>query len=129
MSNTNINKLFELGTKYGTDKVYHHEYHDIYDFFLKQFYIASGAMLEIGVDRGNSLNMWLELFTNAHIFGMDIDKESSGERYSIIKGDQSKSDDLQNLCNEAAIQAARENKIHVTSVDFESASERVVAGL
>uniref|UniRef100_A0A6C0JWS9 Methyltransferase n=1 Tax=viral metagenome TaxID=1070528 RepID=A0A6C0JWS9_9ZZZZ len=99
MGDISTNKIYELGTKYETDKVTHHEYHPIYDFFLKQFYNTSGAMLEIGVQHGNSLNMWLELFTNAHIFGMDIDKEYSGERYSIIKGDQSKSDDLQNLCN------------------------------
>ena len=97
MSNTYINKLFEIGTKYNTDKVYHHEYHDIYDFFLKSFYNSSGAMLEIGVQHINSLNMWLELFPNAHIYGMDIDISDTGERYSIIKGDQSTPEDVNNV--------------------------------
>ena len=73
MGDISRNRLYELGTKYNTDKVFHHEYHDIYDFFLKQFYNAPGAMLEIGIQNGNSLNMWLELFPNAHIYGMDID--------------------------------------------------------
>lgn len=97
MSNNSVNMLYELGIKYNTDKVFHHEYHGIYDFFLKQFYNAPGSMLEIGICAGNSLEMWLELFPNAHIYGMDIDKEYSGERYSISKGDQSNINDLQTV--------------------------------
>jgi len=34
-----------------------------------------------------------------------------------------------NLCNEAAILAARGNKEFIESIDFEMASERVMAGL
>jgi AFG3 family protein len=37
--------------------------------------------------------------------------------------------DIHNLCNEAAILAARKNKHFVSSEEFESASERVMAGL
>lgn len=37
--------------------------------------------------------------------------------------------DIANLCNEAAIIAARKNKTMVDSDDFEMATERVVAGL
>lgn len=37
--------------------------------------------------------------------------------------------DISNLCNEAAILAARKNKKFVSSEEFESASERVMAGL
>lgn len=37
--------------------------------------------------------------------------------------------DIANLCNEAAILAARRNKPHVETIDFEMASERVLAGL
>ena len=33
--------------------------------------------------------------------------------------------DIANLCNEAAILAARKNKKHVESIDFEMATERV----
>ena len=37
--------------------------------------------------------------------------------------------DIGNLCNEAAIIAARKNKKSVDSIDFEMATERVLAGL
>ena len=37
--------------------------------------------------------------------------------------------DIANLCNEAAILAARQNKLFIESHDFEMASERVMAGL
>jgi AFG3 family protein len=37
--------------------------------------------------------------------------------------------DIANLCNEAAIMAARKNKSSVETIDFEMASERVIAGL
>eukprot|EP01015_Nassula_variabilis_P012690 TRINITY_DN2032_c0_g1_i2.p1 TRINITY_DN2032_c0_g1~~TRINITY_DN2032_c0_g1_i2.p1 ORF type:complete len:549 (-),score=152.76 TRINITY_DN2032_c0_g1_i2:87-1733(-) len=37
--------------------------------------------------------------------------------------------DISNLCNEAAILAARKNQKHVTTHEFEMASERVMAGL
>lgn len=37
--------------------------------------------------------------------------------------------DIMNLCNEAAILAARKNKKEIESIDFELASERVIAGL
>ena len=37
--------------------------------------------------------------------------------------------DISNLCNEAAIVAARDNKLFVASADFEEATERVIGGL
>lgn len=37
--------------------------------------------------------------------------------------------DIANLCNEAAILAARKNRDFVESIDFELSSERVLAGL
>ena len=37
--------------------------------------------------------------------------------------------DIANLCNEAAILAARKNKNSIETIDFEMASERVIAGL
>ena len=36
--------------------------------------------------------------------------------------------DIQGICNEAAIHAARLNKLHVTEADFDSACEKVLAG-
>lgn len=37
--------------------------------------------------------------------------------------------DIANLCNEAAILAARENKDFVEQIDFEKAQERIMAGM
>jgi AFG3 family protein len=37
--------------------------------------------------------------------------------------------DIANLCNEAAILASRSGKNHVEPIDFELASERILAGM
>jgi hypothetical protein len=87
--NQTDNKLTYYGKKYKTDKVTHHQYDDLYDIFLNKFYDASGCMIEIGIDSGKSLNMWLKVFNKAHIYGMDIDLKYSGERHDVFKTDQS----------------------------------------
>lgn len=97
MSDLSENKIYELGMKYYTDKIYHHEYHNIYHLFLSPFYNYQGALLEIGIQDGNSVNMWRELFPNAYIYGMDINQSSMGEKYHIVKGDQSNQSDLHDL--------------------------------
>lgn len=93
------NQIYDLGVKYDTDKITHHQYHEIYDFFLKSFYNKKGSILEIGIEAGKSLKMWLELFPNAFIYGMDIGGAYSGHRYNVIKGDQSSSHDLLSIKN------------------------------
>lgn len=62
-------------------------------------------------------------FTNPE---SELDKHS--KRLSALSPGFSGAD-LKNLCNEAAILAARENKSFVTIQDFEEASERVLGGL
>lgn len=79
----------ELGNKYKTDKVTHHGYQRFYDFFLKDLRNKSIKMLEIGIHRQCSLNMWLEYFKDSFVYGIDIGVEEKGDRYHIIKGDQS----------------------------------------
>jgi len=91
------NRIQELGVKYGTDKITHHQYHLCYETFLKPLYEKSGAILEIGINEGASLNMWQELFPNAFIYGMDIDKTYEGVRHKIFQGDQSRVDHLERL--------------------------------
>jgi cell division protease FtsH len=54
----------------------------------------------------------------------DVDLEMVARQTSGLTGA-----DLANICNEAAIFAARRNSEIVTMVDFESAVERVVAGM
>lgn len=59
--------------------------------------MSNSAMLEIGVDRSNSLNMWLEYFPLAFIYGIDISLASKGERFEIFKADQSQQSAMQSI--------------------------------
>jgi hypothetical protein len=93
------NRIKELGIKYNTDKVTYHNYHEIYDIFLNYFYDKVGSILEIGISDGHSLKMWLELFPNSFIYGLDIKKNYSGPRHKVVNGDQSSIKDLNNVKN------------------------------
>ena len=90
------NKMYVIGKKCYTDKVTHHEYHNIYNFFLKDLYEKEGSILEIGIGTKTtySLDMWLKLFPNAFIYGIDIDYDDQGERFTIFKADQSDENQL-----------------------------------
>ena len=46
-------------------------------------------MLEIGIENKYSLNLWLNYYPNAYIYGADINLADEGERYKIFKIDQS----------------------------------------
>lgn len=94
------NLFYIYGKKYRTDKVEHHEYHKIYNFFLKNYYSKDGCILEIGLLWGASLKMWIDLFPNAFIYGIDNGVQDSGERYKIFKTDQSKENELIKVKNE-----------------------------
>jgi hypothetical protein len=54
-------------------------------------------MLEIGVDRSNSLVCWQEYFPNAFIYGVDIDIAASTDRYKIFKADQSDHEQMKSV--------------------------------
>lgn len=48
-------------------------------------------LMEIGVNMGGSIIMWLEYFNQAHIYGVDIEdrhRPEESERYTFVKGDQ-----------------------------------------
>lgn len=89
--------MFKNGIKYKTDKVTHHGYHRFYDYFLIPFKHKHFNFFEIGVDAGRSLNTWNDFFTNAKIYGMDINLEYEHKKGTIFKGDQSKKKDLQKI--------------------------------
>jgi hypothetical protein len=61
----------ELGLKYGTDKGTRHSYLDIYENVLGHLRNEPIVLLEIGVDQGRSMRMWLEYFPKARTFGID----------------------------------------------------------
>ena len=70
------NHMYEIGKNYSTDKISGHKYHLIYDFFFKSLYNQTGSLLEIGIQKGESLRMWHELFANMNIYGADMDSFS-----------------------------------------------------
>ena len=87
---TSRGEMATIGRRCRTDKVTHHGYHRFYPRFLEHMrsveVSGGGAMLEIGIDRTFSLSMWLEYFSHAHIYGLDIGVEDSGDRHTIFKG-------------------------------------------
>ena len=53
-----------------------HHYFDIYDTHFKKFKVTHPTILEIGVARGGSLEMWNHYFDgNCFIYGIDINQE------------------------------------------------------
>lgn len=97
-----------VGRETTTDKVLHHHYHKYYERYLQPFYDKDdGALLEIGIENGHSLQMWLKLFPRLYIYGIDKNLEENGERHSIFRCDQSKQDNLEKTL------AMMDKKLHV----------------
>lgn len=86
--------FFTIGSKAGTDKIYHHGYHRFYSQCIKR---DIKKILEIGIEQGHSLNLWLQYCPEATIYGLDIKTEFINGRITIYKGDQSSAEDLENL--------------------------------
>lgn len=86
--------FYKIGLKAETDKIYHHGYHRFYDQYIKR---DIRKLLEIGIEGGHSVNLWLQYCPNATICGMDIKKEYINGRIQIIQGDQSKTEDLNKI--------------------------------
>lgn len=55
-----------------TDKNTAHSYLPLYQKLLEPIKNTSGNILEIGVYHGGSIKLWYEFFTNAKIYGCDI---------------------------------------------------------
>jgi hypothetical protein len=76
--------LSELAEKYKTDKgLWHHGYTPIYHRYFEALRHKQLNFLEIGIGGyqypekgGESLRMWREYFTNAHITGVDINPKT-----------------------------------------------------
>lgn len=68
-----MNKLEELGIKYGTDKIGKHNYLPVYYDLFKNRRNKVKKVLEIGVGEGAGLRMFRDFFPNAIIYGADND--------------------------------------------------------
>jgi hypothetical protein len=59
---------------YPTDKGIVHCYIDVYDELFLPYKDKNINILEVGVHEGGSIRLWNEYFTNAKIFGYDVDR-------------------------------------------------------
>lgn len=65
--------LDELAVKYGTDKSSAgHNYCKYYEVFFEPMRKEMINLLEIGIDKGDSIKMWSDYFRMAQIHGIDI---------------------------------------------------------
>jgi hypothetical protein len=75
---------------YNTDKITHH-YLDVYDPILAPWVAKEIKLLEIGIHKGGSLQLWRDYFPLGMIIGIDIKLPHHfvpGERIQIFKGSQ-----------------------------------------
>ncbi len=80
--------LKEIGLKYPTNKN-DYGFLDIYEKYFKDLREKKLNILEIGVDKGDSLRLWKEYFFNSEICGIDIDKKDfTIQDVKIYQGDQ-----------------------------------------
>ena len=83
--------LYQLSLNYSPTKR-RHDYLKRYNFHFFPIREKVRKILEIGVDRGESLTIWKKYFPNAEIHGLDINKEClkyNDDRIKITIGDQS----------------------------------------
>ena len=92
-----MNDLYEMGQKYGTDKVCHHGYQFFYPRYLEPLRGQKFTMLEIGYQTGESARMWEEYFPDAELFAMDIGVSGRRGRHEVIQGDQGSLEDLKRV--------------------------------
>lgn len=89
-----MKRLTEVGLRTGADKAVDHLFTEAYDDIFSQY--ESPRILEIGVHRAASINMYLEYFKNPYVVGMDIEqKVETGGRWRFVLGDQTNLADLQ----------------------------------
>ena len=85
--------LEEIAFKYGTDKRRsRHDYVRTYEELFRHWQNVPMKMLEIGVYNCSSHNMWVDYFTKAQVYGIDINdaqfKQYERPRLHLDKVDQ-----------------------------------------
>ena len=73
-------ELTRIGTETYTDKAYFHNFTSVYERFLFDKRERIQQMIEIGVLRGSSIQMWERYLPNAKILGLDINPQYFSER-------------------------------------------------
>lgn len=94
-----MSNLIDIGKKYPTSKNIT-GFLEIYERYFRDYREKEIKILEIGVDRGDSLRLWREYFTRAKICGIDIKNNNIDiNGVGIFIGDQSNAKFLKNIIN------------------------------
>ena len=89
---------------YDTDKIKHY-YLEVYDRVLAAWVDKELKLLEIGVHKGGSLQLWRDYFPHGMIVGIDLELPESfvpGERVQLFKGNQADEQFLSEVANNTA---------------------------
>jgi len=92
-----MNNLVNIGKKYPSSKN-KFGFIQIYEKYFFDFKDKELNLLEIGIDKGDSLRIWRDYFTNAKICGLDIEKkEFKINGVEFFTGDQSDTSFLKSI--------------------------------
>ena len=93
-----MKELLEIGKQYPSTKNWT-GFLEIYSNYFKDYRDKEINLLEIGVDKGDSLKIWRKYFTKAKICGIDIANINLQiEGVEIIKADQTDKKALRLIC-------------------------------
>jgi hypothetical protein len=96
-------KQLDLG-RYDTDKI-KHSYLDFYDPILARWTDREIRLLEIGIYKGGSLQLWRDYFPRGIIVGIDVklpEHFKPGERIQVFQGSQADTRFLSEVANKVA---------------------------
>ncbi len=118
--------LNKLAKKHGTDKGPKHRYTPIYTKYFSASKDKHITLLEIGVNSGASIKMWLEYFPAAHIVGFDLNNPShygskknwrflnSHGRFTFYQGDQSSTESISQVLKHAPFDYVIDDGSHIS---------------
>jgi hypothetical protein len=89
---------------YDTDKIGHH-YLEVYDPILAPWVDKEIKLLEVGIHKGGSLQLWRDYFRRGTIVGIDLrlpEKFVPGDRIQVFEGSQSDERFLSEVSNRTA---------------------------
>ena len=94
-----MNDLLELGKQYKSTKD-RAGFLEIYSNYFNNYKHKEINILEIGIDKGESLKIWRKYFTRANICGIDImDIKFQIDGVELIKADQTDKKALKGICD------------------------------
>lgn len=102
-------EIIDIINHYMTDKHHEHDFFNlIYNDLFKPLRNDVKKFVEVGIYDGESIKLWRDYFINSEIFGLDIIPENadnklgsvSKDRLSLIKMDQSNTDDIESFCSQ-----------------------------